>query len=164
MREKHGSVASHMHPDWGPNPQPRYVPWRGIKPVTFQSAGWCSNPLSHTGQDYFILFFNYNLQSVCDSTCWPSSYISVHACAQRCMNQDVKFCFICNKHWKTWRQSKCPVMGKRHETLRLWQRMAEIYRYERGRNWWYEWKNLVAECFVTGSLMCVKVMYSKDTY
>ena len=25
VREKHGTVASHTHPDWGLNPQPKYV-------------------------------------------------------------------------------------------------------------------------------------------
>ena len=30
--EKHWLVASHMHPNRGPNPQPRYVPWQGIEP------------------------------------------------------------------------------------------------------------------------------------
>ena len=33
-REKHWSV-SHMQPNQGPNPQPKYVPWPGIKPATF---------------------------------------------------------------------------------------------------------------------------------
>ena len=37
--EKHQSVASHTHPNQGPNPQPRRVPWPGIKPVTFCFAG-----------------------------------------------------------------------------------------------------------------------------
>ena len=40
-QEKHRLVASHMHPDRGPNRQPRYVPWMGIKPVTFRFVGQC---------------------------------------------------------------------------------------------------------------------------
>ena len=39
--EKHQSVASCMHPDWGLNLQPRNVPWPGIELVTFCFAGWC---------------------------------------------------------------------------------------------------------------------------
>ena len=35
LREKHQSVASRMHPNWGPHLQPRYVPWLGIELVTF---------------------------------------------------------------------------------------------------------------------------------
>ena len=29
-------------PYWGPGPQPRHVPWLGIKPATLWFAGWCS--------------------------------------------------------------------------------------------------------------------------
>ena len=46
-REKRWSVASYMHPNWGSNPQPRYVPWPGIKPTTFWCIGRCSNQLSY---------------------------------------------------------------------------------------------------------------------
>ena len=35
-REKHWLVASHMCPDRGLNPQPRYVPRLGIEPASFQ--------------------------------------------------------------------------------------------------------------------------------
>ena len=41
MSEKHWSVASRMHHDRGPNPQPRHVPWLGIKLVTFGFLGRC---------------------------------------------------------------------------------------------------------------------------
>ena len=34
-REKHQSIATLMHPDWGWNLQPGHVPWWGIKPTTF---------------------------------------------------------------------------------------------------------------------------------
>ena len=50
VRVKHWSVASCMHPDWGPNPQPRHVPWQGTTLATFQSTGRCSEQLNHTGQ------------------------------------------------------------------------------------------------------------------
>ena len=67
VREKHWLVVSHMHPDWRvlptwaedcvgssfgsihpcleweSNPQPRYVPWRGIEPATFQL--WGNGPI-----------------------------------------------------------------------------------------------------------------------
>ena len=31
-------------PNWGPGPQPRHMPWLGVKPLTFHFAGWCSIP------------------------------------------------------------------------------------------------------------------------
>ena len=47
MREKHWLVACSTPPDWGPNPQARYVPWLGIEPATFWCTGWYSNQLNH---------------------------------------------------------------------------------------------------------------------
>ena len=44
--EKHQLAASYTCPDWGSNPQPRYVPWLGIKPAAFWCLGLCSNHLS----------------------------------------------------------------------------------------------------------------------
>ena len=38
--ENHWSVASCMHLNWGPGPQPKHVPWPGIKLVTFCFVGW----------------------------------------------------------------------------------------------------------------------------
>ena len=38
-REKHQSVASCTHPNWGQNPQPRYVTCLGIEPPTFLCTG-----------------------------------------------------------------------------------------------------------------------------
>ena len=35
---------------WGPGPQPRHVPWVGMKPATFWFSGWHS--LSHTSQGH----------------------------------------------------------------------------------------------------------------
>ena len=46
-REKHWLVVSHRHANQRLIPQPRYVPWPGIKPITFWCTGWCSNQLSH---------------------------------------------------------------------------------------------------------------------
>ena len=40
-REKHWLVAYCTCPDWGPKPQPRYVPWPGMKPVTFHFVEQC---------------------------------------------------------------------------------------------------------------------------
>ena len=42
VREKHWLIASPTHPYWGPNPQPRCVPWQGMEPVTFCFMAWCS--------------------------------------------------------------------------------------------------------------------------
>ena len=41
--EKHGLVASCMHPNWGWNLQPRYVPRPGIELTVFWYMGECSN-------------------------------------------------------------------------------------------------------------------------
>ena len=46
--EKHQSVASHMHPDWGPNPQSRHGPWNQISDLPLCRV--TPNQLSHTGQ------------------------------------------------------------------------------------------------------------------
>ena len=65
MWEKHWLVAFCIHPDWGSNSQPRYVPWLGIRQATFQFTGRQSNQLSHTGQAlilHFILQFLLLLQ------------------------------------------------------------------------------------------------------
>ena len=55
--EKYQSVASHMCPDLGPNPQPTHLPWLGIPPVTFWFMGQCSNQMSHTSQDSVLSEF-----------------------------------------------------------------------------------------------------------
>ena len=39
-----------MHPNWGSNPQPRYVPWPGIEPATFWCKEQCSNQLSYVAR------------------------------------------------------------------------------------------------------------------
>ena len=39
MWEKNGSVASHMCPNQGPNPQARHIPWLGMEPTTFHFTG-----------------------------------------------------------------------------------------------------------------------------
>lgn len=53
MREKHRSISS-----WRPIPQPRYVPWRRIKPqpADFCFAGW--RP-THWATPIRALFFSY---------------------------------------------------------------------------------------------------------
>ena len=44
--EKRWLFASHAYPEWGLNPQTRYMPWLGVKPATFWCTGRCSNHLS----------------------------------------------------------------------------------------------------------------------
>ena len=39
-RKKRWWVASCMHPNQGPNPQPRHVSWQGIEPGTLHFVGW----------------------------------------------------------------------------------------------------------------------------
>ena len=41
VREKHQSVASHIHSNRGPNLQPRRVPWLGTEPATLWSTEQC---------------------------------------------------------------------------------------------------------------------------
>ena len=58
LREKHLLVASHMHPDWGWNPQPRYLPRLGMKPANFLGTGCSCNQLSHLAGAYLCTFKN----------------------------------------------------------------------------------------------------------
>ena len=51
VREEHWLLASCMCPNWGINPQPRHVPWPGIKPMTF----WFTGP--HQPGWVLIFFF-----------------------------------------------------------------------------------------------------------
>ena len=63
LRERHQSVASHTCPDRGLNPQPRYMPWPGIEPTTFQFMGWCTNQLSrpHWPGHGWLFLYNYDI-------------------------------------------------------------------------------------------------------
>ena len=47
------------------NPQPWYVAWLGIEPVTLQFIGWCSSPLGHTSQGPRTVW-----TTACFSTIW----------------------------------------------------------------------------------------------
>ena len=49
-REREGEKHQSERSNWGPNPQPRHVPWLGMELVTFWFVGWCSNQLSHISQ------------------------------------------------------------------------------------------------------------------
>ena len=58
-REKHGceretSIASCMHPSWGPYPQPRYVPRPGIKPTDFSVCGMTLQPTEPPSQGIWL--------------------------------------------------------------------------------------------------------------
>ena len=52
-----------MLPNRGSNPQPRYVSWLGMEPVTFWSTGRCSSQLNHTSQGQFSSFWPLVYQS-----------------------------------------------------------------------------------------------------
>ena len=55
VREKHWSVASHMGPNRGLNPQLSVAQtWLGIKPATFWCTRWRSNQLSHLAKAVFF--------------------------------------------------------------------------------------------------------------
>ena len=56
VREKHWSAASHMGPDRGSNPQPRYVPWLGIRLETFV-FGMMLQPIEPTGLSLLLKAF-----------------------------------------------------------------------------------------------------------
>ena len=58
VREKHQLGASCVHPNWGLNQQPRYVPWLGIEPTAFCCMGQCSNQLSHASPGWATFFFD----------------------------------------------------------------------------------------------------------
>ena len=62
VREKDQLVAFHMRPEWGLNPQPRYVPWPGIELAIFQCTGRCSNKLSDSSQGSASSFLNLTIK------------------------------------------------------------------------------------------------------
>ena len=68
MQEKYPSVACRVHPESGRNPQPRHVPWLGIKSVTLHFFG-TPNQLSHIGQG--SSFFKRNLIFLKKNAVWP---------------------------------------------------------------------------------------------
>ena len=54
----------HQRPNWGPEPQPRHVPWLGIKPGTFPLAGRCSTEPHQPGlQTSFIVMITFVIAS-----------------------------------------------------------------------------------------------------
>ena len=57
MQERNISWLLLYVPWQGSNPQPGYVSWPRIEPMTIQSTGQCSNKLSHAGQAKLFLFF-----------------------------------------------------------------------------------------------------------
>ena len=59
--EKHQSVVSRMHPNWGLNPKPRHVPRPRIYLATFYFAG--QQP-TNWGLDLWILFYSMNYNSL----------------------------------------------------------------------------------------------------
>ena len=54
-RKKHQAVASHAHPNQGPNLQPRHVPWLGIEPATFCFARQCPTHWATPARAHFCL-------------------------------------------------------------------------------------------------------------
>lgn len=63
VREKYWQVASCIHSNQGPNPQPRHMPWPGIVPVTFQftSKGWTHSyilcPQTPRRQSFYVILW-----------------------------------------------------------------------------------------------------------
>ena len=65
VREDYRSVASHTHPNQRWNPQPRYVPWPGIKPTIFLVYGSMVQPTEPQGQGGRLTFlFNSGFQMI----------------------------------------------------------------------------------------------------
>ena len=95
---EHRLVASHTYPNQRWNPQPRYVPWPGIKPEASFYTGQCSNQRSPLARADPISFLSVpktlenghqNLVSISNqkgSLIWtecipqPSSYPSAQSC------------------------------------------------------------------------------------
>ena len=48
--------SSHLHPYWGWNQPPRYVPWLGIEPTTFLCTRLHFNQLSHPAKAHLVHF------------------------------------------------------------------------------------------------------------
>ena len=59
VKEKHWSFASHICPEQGSNPHPRYMAWPGIKRTTFGCTGGCSNQLSRPARAIRVFFTLY---------------------------------------------------------------------------------------------------------
>ena len=55
VRGKHQSVVSCTCPNRGSNPQPSYVLWLGMEPITFWYMGQSSKQLGHMGQGWNTL-------------------------------------------------------------------------------------------------------------
>ena len=55
-RKKHGSRASHMWPDWGLNPQPKYVPWFYWEQNPQPFGVWDDAPANWTTQPGLIVY------------------------------------------------------------------------------------------------------------
>ena len=70
VREKHLSVASHIHPNLGPNWQPRHVPWPENDPAAFWFMGSCSHQQSHTGQGPSFSFLKFYSSGILHLGLW----------------------------------------------------------------------------------------------
>ena len=64
-REKHRSVASHTHLDWGLNMEPRYVSWPGIEPATL----WLQDntPTNRATPDSVWIYYSWPEMTSCRS-------------------------------------------------------------------------------------------------
>ena len=63
-RERNINVwLPHAHPDWGPGPQTRHMPWLGIELATLWFTGWCSIHWTTPARaKCLFVFFNLTLQ------------------------------------------------------------------------------------------------------
>ena len=96
--EKHQSVASHMCPDWGSNPKPRYVPWLEIQPSAFWCIGWSSDQVptnwaTQPGELKFIITLIRLKYNYVPTRLWTT--------------QETELCLVCLEH-----PAQCPAHGR----------------------------------------------------
>ena len=80
VREIHWLVASHMHPDQGPNLKPRHVPWLKIEPITLHFAECCPTRWATPVRAWKIIFKtqNRNLSTLLTPISWVQDVTVLH--------------------------------------------------------------------------------------
>ena len=92
--EKHQLVVSHTSPSWGQSPQPRHVPWEGIKLTIFQFMGQYSNQLNHIGQARFSFLMSAESLITLSSTVKPPIFFVADDTILLCLKKERKFFIV----------------------------------------------------------------------
>ena len=111
--EKHRSISSPTHPNWGLNLEPRHVPWQGMEPMTFRFTGWLSNQVRHPvrvtftfkWQPFLPSTFGFEWRWQASTVVWEGSEEYPWSSRQGppckgCGLFDLKVCFSCGVIWK----------------------------------------------------------------